>query len=757
VQGADTPPRPASARALRSHTHATLLARAQMPPPLPDGAKACDSGLDNDFKYEACDPFCSTQKSCMKCKCRTCALCTPPSPPPNPHPPPPPPPPVLDAMGCAFKYTVVKSWSRGFGGEVVPNEWEVGKKVLIDFGPRKVDITRWGYGAAKSTRMQHTNAYVVVLGSRSDENKGFGFNAGGDFETEGPPTPIITCMSQPPPPPPPPPPAPPSPPPPPPAPLPPPSPSPPPLSLYAPSKVKGLVTTSSSCASVGLHWSAALPHDADHPITSYEVRGAREDGSTRPFVSPAAGTEAEVGGLLAGTRYELRVRAQSSAGPGPLSDPVSVATEPALQPPDAPFGVPTQELGEACTAVKLVLPELRSGCGGDSSYSVQMREGGGAGGSQANWVPVLEGVTRGAATIEDLEPYTAYSFRVVSSNAKGTSPPGPPSAPLATAGDLGLLRAPPTVRADSTAASFTVQWPASACRPKLRWAILFAPAAAVAAAAAPVGAPPWAEVATGVAGGDAQEVHVRPGVCADGCVFAVRSADMRVDGYALASAPSASVRSTQLPPARRGAARIGFRLRGGSGLPEDILPHVLVDDLAHALAVDHARLVLVAAPAEGRGYAVLDVLPGDGGAPQELAASLAQQVTRPASALFHGEASRDIDAGVPFLLFAADGSAGDLRPASAAAAALPVALAIVALLIAVPCILLCRASTPGGGGGKPGVRAASRSPSRKERGRYAKAALYSIDDEDDDSDEDLKSEVLGGGGGARVVRSSLIK
>ena len=34
------------------------------------------------------------------------------------------------------------------------------------------------------------------------------------------------------------------------------------------------------------------------------MRGAREDGSTRPFVSPAAGTEAEVGGLLAGTRYE---------------------------------------------------------------------------------------------------------------------------------------------------------------------------------------------------------------------------------------------------------------------------------------------------------------------------------------------------------------------------------------------------------------------------------------------------------------------
>ena len=220
---------------------------------------------------------------------------TPPSPPPNPHPPPPPPPPVLDAMGCAFKYTVVKSWSRGFGGEVVPNEWEVGKKVLIDFGPRKVDITRWGYGAAKSTRMQHTNAYVVVLGSRSDENKGFGFNAGGDFETEGPPTPIITCLSQPPPPPPPPPPAPPSPPPPPPAPLPPPSPSPPPLSLYAPSKVKGLVTTSSSCASVGLleRRAPARRRPPDHVVRGARRARGRLDAAVR---LAGGGHRGEVGG-----------------------------------------------------------------------------------------------------------------------------------------------------------------------------------------------------------------------------------------------------------------------------------------------------------------------------------------------------------------------------------------------------------------------------------------------------------------------------
>ena len=183
---------------------------------------------------------------------------------------------------------------------------------------------------------------------------------------------------------------------------------------------------------------------------------------------------------------------------------------------------------------------------------------------------------------------------------------------------------------------------------------------------------------------------------------------------------------------------------------------MLVDDLAHALAVDHARLVLVAAPAEGRGYAVLDVLPGDGGAPEKLAASLAQQVTRPASALFHGEASRDIDAGVPFLLSRRRRLGGRPPPRAPPPPRSPSRSRSSPSSSPSPCILLCRASTPGGGGGKPGVRAASRSPSRKERGRYAKAALYSIDDEDDDSDEDLKSEVLGDGG-ARVVRSSLIK
>ena len=102
-----------------------------------------------------------------------------------------------------------------------------------------------------------------------------------------PRTPIITCMS-PPPPPPPPPPAPPSPPPPPSAPLP-PSPSPPPPA-HAPSKVKGLVTTSSSCASVG---STGAPRSRTSPTTrsrrtrcAARARTARRGRSSRRRRAP---------------------------------------------------------------------------------------------------------------------------------------------------------------------------------------------------------------------------------------------------------------------------------------------------------------------------------------------------------------------------------------------------------------------------------------------------------------------------------------
>ena len=280
---------------------------------------------------------------------------------------------VLDAMGCAFKYTVDKSVAR-LRRRGRAEQWEVGKKVLIDFGPGKVDITRWGYGAAKSTRITYQR--VRRRFRLAHENKGFGFNAGGDFETEGPPTPIITCMS-----------------------------------TRARRRRRAAVAAAAAARAaaaavaapprprstrrrgearddvvvvrVGRPLEPAL-RDADH--RSRRMRCARAGRLDAAVVSPAAGTGR--GRRAPRGRHELRVRAQSPAGPGPLSDP-SVATEPALQPPDAPFGVPPRAR-RGVTVVKLVLPEPARAAAATRHTRCRCARAA-ARRQPANWVPVLEG------------------------------------------------------------------------------------------------------------------------------------------------------------------------------------------------------------------------------------------------------------------------------------------------------------------------------------------------------------------------------
>eukprot|EP00965_Chrysotila_dentata_P250884 6209702-Pleurochrysis_carterae.AAC.4 len=447
----------------------------------------CNSGIANDFAYKSCEGYCNIENQeshCQKCKCKGCAMCEPPPPPPPPIESPPPNfghilPAEPDAMGCTFDYMVEVAWRAGFKAEVIMNKWTPGQHILVDFGPSEVGIGKsW---SAQSQRIDARNAFIFTLGPRSDEKGGFGFNG----LTPGTnPIPTLTCVSDPPPPPPPAPPQPPrSPPPPPPPPCPsePPMPPPPPISVYAPKKcraapdrsvavpipklarlrsacslvlfdVHDLVTTASSCASVGLQWTAAVAA-AGYPILGYEVKAhLAGDTGARPVVRDTTSTSVEMSGLLSSTKYDITVRARSDAGLGPTSLPVTITTDPATAQPQPPFGAPTVHPASTndCSAIELSLPPLRPGCAGDQSYTLESSTGSGL------WQTAMSDVTSDTVTLRPLDAYTAYTFRLIAVNAAGTSTPGPPSELMLTdARHANLLRAP-KVEATSSA-SFKVR------------------------------------------------------------------------------------------------------------------------------------------------------------------------------------------------------------------------------------------------------------------------------------------------------------
>ena len=690
----------------------------------PDGAKACDWGsttTSSTRRDPLLDPEVVHEVQVQDVPVHAAVAAA------EPHPPPPPPPPVLDAMGCAFKYTVVKSWSRGFGGEVVPNEWEVGKKVLIDFGPRKVDITL-GYGRVDAdathqrvrgrarraaTRIRASaSTRAATLKPRDRRRRSSRAchsrrrrrrrrrprrrrrrrrrprrcrrrrrrrrrSRSTRRRSEGPRDDVVVVRV-----------------------------GRPPLERRA-------------------------PHDADHPITSYEVRGAREQLAAVRLAG--GGHRAEVGGLLArGTSSACGRRARRAR---PLSDPVSVAVGRAAA-PDAPFGVPTRGAGEACTAVKLVLPELRSGHGNDSSYSVQMREGGG-GGSQANWVPVLEGVTRGAATIEDLEPYTAYR------SASSARTPGHLAArPAVGARDGGRpaccarrRRSAPTRRPPRLPSS----GPRAPAAPSCAGRSSCARPRRVAAAAAPVGAPPWPRWRRAW-----QAATRRRCMCP--CLrrrLRLRGALRRHARRRLRPRRRRRRRSARRSCRRRGAARRASASGcAAAGCPRTS-PTLVRRPRARARRRPRAPRPRRGA-GEGRGYAVATCFPATAARPRSSPPRRAAGDAAGERALpRRGEPRHRRRRPLPPLRRRR--LAGDLRPASAAAAALPVALAIVASSSPSPASSAARA---------PGRRrrqargAPRRAPVAQGARAVRQGGAYSIDDEDD-SDEDLKSEVLGGG--ARVA------
>ena len=589
---------PASARALRSHTHATLLARADAAA-LRTAPRLATRGSTTTSSTRRAIPS-ARRRSRAEVQVQDVRLVHAAVAAAESHPPPPPPPPVLDAMG-AFKYTVVKSWSRprrrGRAERVGGGE-EGAHRLRAAEGGHRAGVWRGKVDADATYRRTSS------CSSRSDENKGFGWRGRRRRTRDRRRRSSRACRSR---------------------------------RRRRRRRRRAAVAAAAAARAVA---AAVAVATAALALRAVEGEGPRDDvvvarrsastGAPRSRTTPTTRSRRTRCAARARTarrgRSSRRRRAprRRSAGSSRARGMSSACGRRARR---GPARSPTRErrYRPRCgrpTRRSACRPRSRRGVHGGQArpprapvglrrrlVMVQMREGGGAGGSQANWVPVPEGVTRGAATIEDLEPYTAYVPRR-QLERQGHLAARPAVGAARTAGDLGLLRAPPTVRR-LDGASFTVQWPASACRPKLRWAILFAPAAAVAAAAAPSArrrGPRWRRAA-----GRAQEVRA-PGVCADGRVFAVRSADMRVDGYA--SRRRRRRRSARRSCRRRGAARRASASGCAAARAARGHPAVLVDDLAHALAVDHARLVLVAAPAEGRGYAVLDVLPGDGGAPR---------------------------------------------------------------------------------------------------------------------------------------------
>jgi len=726
------------------------------------GQTPCSSGLDNDLPYESCLSYCTMAAHCSKCKCKACSVCQAARPPARPVPKPPSPPTVFaharsstpDALGCVLEYNVVRFDPRSFTASIGINTWAAGMKVLVDFGPVAVDIGS-GWGADPSRLPGKGYGFIFVLRRSPDERGGFGFNGRGGFP-RGAPVPQMQCVSDPPPPPPPMPPHSPPPPKPPPPPNPPPSPPPPPpppVSVFAPKRVDKLQVSSSSCASVALLWHAASAV-VGHPVLDYELsiqRLAADANEHEHVIDGIKGTSHEATGLLPATSYAVRARARAKVGAGPFSSPpLTVTTAAATRAPDAPFSAPKPhaEAGNPsrdCAALELKLPTLRPGCAGDEKLTIEMSDGG-------PWLPAVENVKAKTATVSSLDPYVAYRFRAIASNAAGVSAAGAESGPILTDAERTKVGEPPTVTATSSA-SIMVTWPSSPCRPQLTFEVLYARHDGGGNSALQ-----WQSLAK-MSGSSFEAQALR---CPTGCVFRIRPIELRGMGDAY-SRPSAVVRTKTLPRAPAGAKRLELKLTAKA--PQDReggLQAHLAADLATALEVPKSRIDIVEVRNKGL-FFICDLLKsGDtsGPTPEELAHTLARQVSNSRSSLYSGSITSSIDSKAPPVYVGSDGSLSAIDvPTTLAGIAARITFAIASCLALVALLTVCsrtlgvRHALTGMGDGTEG---AGRSKQRGSGTKRRNGATYGrveagLDDDDDDFDDVLSNEVSQLSGARRHV------
>lgn len=179
-----------------------------------------------------------------------------------------------------------------------------------------------------------------------------------------------------------------------------------------PGAVTGVRSTAQTATTLSLAWTAASALSA--PVTDYSIL-YRRDGQaawTTAADGVSTSTNAVISGLVPGARYEVRIRARTAHGVGPLSDPLSVATRSAT--PGPPRSVRTNWTVATGASVAWDTPTY-TGLSAITDYRLQVRLRG-----STSWQTIADGVsTTRSHRIANLRPNSPYEFRVAAVNQHG--------------------------------------------------------------------------------------------------------------------------------------------------------------------------------------------------------------------------------------------------------------------------------------------------------------------------------------------------
>nr|XP_006823016.1 PREDICTED: titin-like [Saccoglossus kowalevskii] len=183
--------------------------------------------------------------------------------------------------------------------------------------------------------------------------------------------------------------------------------------------------TDVTASTMTLTWAAPVS-DGGSPITTYVIESkdsfsTRWNNITKDKITDLTYT---VSGLMEGSEYQFRIKAQNAAGlskPSQPSDPV-IAKPPFVVP-----GAPSKPVISDVTAMSMKLTWNAPGSDGGSpitGYSVEARE------RLGTWTVItLDAVQETSYTATSLIEGKVYEFRVSAQNKAGLSKPSPPSDP----------------------------------------------------------------------------------------------------------------------------------------------------------------------------------------------------------------------------------------------------------------------------------------------------------------------------------------